>query len=1180
MNESDFNPEEEDEKKLPPAIAMRNAMKAKEAEAKEAEAKEAEAKEAEKTAEPDPDDKEAIKAAKRKAAAERRAAAQAKRDADENKSDDSNEASKPSQSVSDRLKALKEANLAAAAERRAAYEAKTNASKANTDEDTDNDVPITSQSSPAPVTITEDTTKVESTVTEVKKDVDPEKEAIKEAKRKAAAERRAAAQAKRDAANGAAEEKPAADVDPEKEAIKEAKRKAAAERRAAAQAKRDAASGATEEKTAPAADVDPEKEAIKEAKRKAAAERRAAAQAKRDAASGTEEKPAPATDVDPEKEAIKEAKRKAAAERRAAAQAKRDAANGAAEEKPASADVDPEKEAIKEAKRKAAAERRAAAQAKRDATKDASEEVPAADDDKEAIKAAKRKAAAERRAAAQAKRDGETSEEKPATDDDKEAIKAAKRKAAAERRAAAQAKKSTEGDADAPASAEDKEAIKAAKRKAAAERRAAAAKNKDSKDSKSDVVAEKKAEESPQVLRGSAKHKANAEKRAAREAKEEAEEKPEVEDIIPEIKIPGFVPLEADQNPVVTHFPHAVADDHRPILPGTNEKRKTYFMNRYTFNMMAAGLFILTLVFYFIFLLNHIKLNNSNPVNSKRLAELEVDLRAVYVKLEDVKDKKERDELEAQKVAIQADYQTLYEHLNKVYWTLMEKKHWGTWVLFVSIILTVISFRITRLYAPNTPHPEPDPDKEEKYFRERRLATSSILVMVAFMVVVGISLYVFSHDAKRYPGDRLSVLMASLKKEGKEIKSKTYPVIAEEEFKKQWPHLRGLYGDGITNEDIPTDWDLKSGKHVLWSTKIPLIGMNSPVIWDDKIFLSGGVKGKRQMYAFERTTGAMLWQFDVGKGFKKGNPTVYDEKMYANPTVATDGQRVYAIFANGDLSCVDAEEGTKIWEKSFGLPKNAYGHASSLLIYKEKLIVQWDNKSSNAAIFALNLNDGSEIWKLDRNEWKDSWPSPIISEKSYDVTYDGKTVNTRLLLCAAPPGLTAINPDTGDFLWKVVGMHGDFGPSPIIANDLIIYAANAETPMYALDVNGKTKWMNEDVYPPGIPTPVADNEFIYVITENAEVTCMELATGKIVYEKDLEGFDEIYASPTIIGDKILVMDVKGKAAYIAKGKEFKLLSSTNLDKGTSVAPSFHNGAMYIRDGDIEGEKLFCIKKSE
>ena len=58
------------------------------------------------------------------------------------------------------------------------------------------------------------------------------------------------------------------------------------------------------------------------------------------------------------------------------------------------------------------------------------------------------------------------------------------------------------------------------------------------------------------------------------------------------------------------------------------------------------------------------------------------------------------------------------------------------------------------------------------------------------------------------------------------------------------------------------------------------------------------------------------------------------------------------------------------------------------------------------------------------------------------------------------------------------------------------------------------------------------------------------------------------------------MDVKGKAAYIAKGKEFKLLSSTNLDKGTSVAPSFHNGAMYIRDGDIEGEKLFCIKKSE
>ena len=62
---------------------------------------------------------------------------------------------------------------------------------------------------------------------------------------------------------------------------------------------------------------------------------------------------------------------------------------------------------------------------------------------------------------------------------------------------------------------------------------------------------------------------------------------------------------------------------------------------------------------------------------------------------------------------------------------------------------------------------------------------------------------------------------------------------------------------------------------------------------------------------------------------------------YAAPTMATDGVRVYAIFASGNLVAADFQ-GNQQWRKSLGIPKESYGHASSLATYKDLVIVQLD----------------------------------------------------------------------------------------------------------------------------------------------------------------------------------------------------------------------------------------------
>ena len=96
-------------------------------------------------------------------------------------------------------------------------------------------------------------------------------------------------------------------------------------------------------------------------------------------------------------------------------------------------------------------------------------------------------------------------------------------------------------------------------------------------------------------------------------------------------------------------------------------------------------------------------------------------------------------------------------------------------------------------------------------------------------------------------------------------------------------------------------------------------GHNSPVVWEDRIFLSGADPNVRQVFCFDGKSGRLLWTGDV--------PTVplpagekleiMEDTGYAACTVATDGRRVYAIFPTGDVAGFDFN-GRRLWHKSLG----------------------------------------------------------------------------------------------------------------------------------------------------------------------------------------------------------------------------------------------------------------------
>ena len=93
---------------------------------------------------------------------------------------------------------------------------------------------------------------------------------------------------------------------------------------------------------------------------------------------------------------------------------------------------------------------------------------------------------------------------------------------------------------------------------------------------------------------------------------------------------------------------------------------------------------------------------------------------------------------------------------------------------------------------------------------------------------------------------------------------------------------------------------------------------------------------------------------EPGKG---GTGRYHPTGGYSSPTPVTDSKRVYVIFGNGLVACYDLD-GNRQWLKLIEHSTAAYGHGSSPLLVKDKLLVHFSD------LVALNTRDGSEAWRV------------------------------------------------------------------------------------------------------------------------------------------------------------------------------------------------------------------------
>ncbi len=487
----------------------------------------------------------------------------------------------------------------------------------------------------------------------------------------------------------------------------------------------------------------------------------------------------------------------------------------------------------------------------------------------------------------------------------------------------------------------------------------------------------------------------------------------------------------------------------------------------------------------------------------------------------------------------------------------------GAYLLAAALGVLLVSLQLAAWFGRAGPQPPGAPPGAGYQTRSASAGRWSVVAMI--LVIAGGATTVVLTRPRGLTRDAL------IRAEPAETKPE--PATIRPKLTGRWPRFRGPGGLGFsTGADMPTSFDVTTRRGLLWKARVPIDGKSSPIVWGDRVFLTGATASRREVYCFDAVTGELLWARPVAPGerFDPDAPEPMEDTGYAAPSAVTDGKRLCTIFATGHFACFDFA-GERLWRKGLETPDNQYGHAASLAMHKNVLLIQFDQgneEDEKSVILGVDIVSGEELWKTPRPVGM-SWTSPIVIE-----TKSGPQV-----IACSNPWVVAYNPMDGKEIWRVKCLEGDGGPSPIFVNGLVL-AVNEDSMIAAIRPDGHgdvtathIAWTHRENLP-NTCSPVSNGKLVFILTTQGTLTCLDAADGKEVWRKDFE--TSFYSSPAIAAGRLYLMSRNGRMTVLEASREYKLLGTSNLGEPSDACFAFADGRIYIRGED----HLFCIGAAE
>lgn len=386
-----------------------------------------------------------------------------------------------------------------------------------------------------------------------------------------------------------------------------------------------------------------------------------------------------------------------------------------------------------------------------------------------------------------------------------------------------------------------------------------------------------------------------------------------------------------------------------------------------------------------------------------------------------------------------------------------------------------------------------------------------------------------------------------------------------------WPQWRGPTSDGISKEkNVPAQWS--DTMNLAWKLRMPGQSGATPAVWGDRIFVPSA-DGNDLVLLCVNTEGKLLWKRPLGSGDKA---FMRGEGNNASPSPSTDGKHVWAYAGTGDLACFDFD-GNVVWkfnaQDRYGKFSIWHGMHITPLLSGDRLYLSLLHSNAHWVI-ALDKATGKEIWKVERKsdavqENEHSYASPVLWANGKDA----------YLVIHGNDYTTAHRLEDGKEIWRLGGLNPKekyngylrFVATPLATPDLIVVPSAKGGPVVGVkpDAQGAfaagsphEQWRRpKDT--PDVASPLVYDGLLYLCRENGLLICMDVKTGKELYNHRLHGAT-YRASPVYADGKVYCVARDGVTSVVKAGPTFELVAENRLPDDIAASVVVADGRIYLR----------------
>ena len=376
-----------------------------------------------------------------------------------------------------------------------------------------------------------------------------------------------------------------------------------------------------------------------------------------------------------------------------------------------------------------------------------------------------------------------------------------------------------------------------------------------------------------------------------------------------------------------------------------------------------------------------------------------------------------------------------------------------------------------------------------------------------------------------------------------------------------WPAFRGQGDSRSAAKNVPVKWSAE--ENVAWRVDLPGYGQSSPVVWNDRVFvtsIAGEMQDRLLVHCLDLATGKVIWkkEFAGSQGVKTS-----DYVSKAAPTPAVDAERLYLFFETGDLLAL-THAGEPVWQRSlvreYGPIKSNHGLGSSPVLTEQglALLVAHDG---GAYLLLADRATGKTRWKRD-HPFGAGWSTPVAATHG----------ERQLLLVSSSARVDAFDLASGEPLWFLDGLKGNTVPSPSISGDLAVIGASERNSTLAVRLGGQGKvtethvaWRQPEIVC-SFGSPLVYDGRVYLTNKTGVAYCLDLQSGKPLWESRLPG--GAWASATAAEGRIYFFDLAGNCLVVKAGPTLEKLAENQLPiEGRVYGVAFVDGALLLRTGN-------------